>query len=83
MLSATTRNPGAIHPDMLYSRKAFIITTGLSETRLREAKKRGIEPRRIWVGKRNWIRGKDAITFIERLAADEIQQMCRPEAEAE
>lgn len=74
MLSATTRCPGVIHPDSLYSRRAFITTTGLSETRLREAKKRGIQPRKIWVGKRNWIRGRDAIAFIELLAQDEIRQ---------
>ena len=74
MVSATTRNPSVIFADALYSRRGFIVASGLSETRLREAKKRGIEPRRIWVGKRNYIRGRDAIAFIEMLAADEIRQ---------
>lgn len=74
MACISTRAPSAIHPDSLYSRRGFIIASGISETRLREARMAGLEPRKLWVGKRCYFRGSDIIGFIELLAAEEIRR---------
>lgn len=72
MACISTRAPSVIHPDSLYTRRGFIASSGISETRLREAKQNGLECRRLWVGKRSFYRGADIILFIELLAAAEI-----------
>ena len=82
MAMQATSEPTAIHADSLYSRRGFIAASGLSETRLREAKHAGIEPRKILVGKRVFIRGKDAIDFIERLAEHHTNAQPTPLASA-
>jgi hypothetical protein len=80
MMPGTTRTPTAIFPEALYSRRGFITASGISETKLREARKWGIELRKIWCGKRCFIRGRDAIAFIESLAGEEITRECREAA---
>ncbi len=58
-----------VDPDRLYSLVGFRIASGISQTRMRKARLQGIVPRQMKVGKRIFIRGVDAIEFIERLAA--------------
>jgi hypothetical protein len=71
-MPATTSAPSFVDPHRLYSHRGMIAASGLSQTRLREASRRGINCRRLWVGKRAFYRGADVISFIEALAADEI-----------
>jgi len=44
--------PSFVDPLRLYSRRGFIVASGLSETRIREAKRRGIELPWVLYGKR-------------------------------
>jgi hypothetical protein len=74
MISATTRAPSVILPDALYTRRGKIVASGISETRFRLAKKRGIEVPEICVGRRKYFRGCDLIKFIEKLAAVEAAE---------
>ncbi len=57
-----------IDPDRLYTLAGFRIASGIAQTRMREARLQGIVPQQLKVGKRIFIRGVDAIEFIERLA---------------
>ncbi len=68
---SATREPSFIDPARLYSIRGFHAASGISETRVREAKRMGIPLPAVEVGKRKFIRGVDAIAFIERLAAVE------------
>jgi hypothetical protein len=68
MTKATTKEPSFIAPELLYSLRGFQSASGVNATRIREARKRGIELPSLIVGKRKFIRGVDAIAFIERLA---------------
>ncbi len=74
MLPATTRSPSVIFPDALYTKRGCITCSGISETRIRQAAREGINCRRLWVGKRSFYRGRDIILFIEELAAAEIRK---------
>jgi hypothetical protein len=67
-MAARPPEPSFIDPNRLYTRRGFIVASGLSETRIREAKRRGIELPWLLCGKRKFVRGVDAIAFIERLA---------------
>jgi hypothetical protein len=60
---------GAIQPDTLYSLPEFRRASGLGDTTLRLARRRGDELPTIRVGRRKYVRGLDGIEFIERLAA--------------
>jgi hypothetical protein len=60
--------PSFIAPERLYTLKGFQTASGMSTTRLFEARKIGIVLPRIILGKRHFVRGSDAIAFIERLA---------------
>jgi hypothetical protein len=72
MAPATTRAPSVILPDALYTRRGFMVATGICEAKLREARKLGLEPKRFWVGRRCFIRGSDAIAFLEAFSAAEF-----------
>ena len=65
---ASCANPTAINPETLYSYPEFIRCSGLSYTRIRQAGRDGLEIPTIACGRRKFIRGRDAIDFIERLA---------------
>jgi hypothetical protein len=58
-----------IAPERLYTLAGFKEASGISQTRMREARMRGVEPVVLRVGKRCFIRGLDAITYIESLAS--------------
>lgn len=62
--------PSFIAPERLYTLRGFYEASGISQTRVREARLRGIELPMLSVGKRKFVRGYDAIAYIERLAAD-------------
>lgn len=64
--SASTTQP--IAPDAIYPLAAFIRSSGLSKTRLYEARRRGTRLKTLSVGRRKFVRGRDGIRFIERLA---------------
>jgi hypothetical protein len=57
-----------IDPDRLYTLTGFRVASGIAQTRMREARLQGVVPRQLKVGKRIFIRGADAIEYIERLA---------------
>jgi hypothetical protein len=69
MPSIRTNEPSFICPSRLYSRRGTILESGLSATRIREARQQGIEIPWLIVGKRKYVRGSDLIAYIERLAA--------------
>jgi hypothetical protein len=69
MATLTARSPSYIDPSRLYTIRGFWAASGISPTRIREAKRRGVELTTIEVGKRKFLRGSDAIEYIERLAA--------------
>jgi hypothetical protein len=68
---ATRCEPSFIDPSRLYSIRGFWNASGVSPTRIRLAKRQGIELPTIEVGRRKFVRGTDAIEFIERLAQSE------------
>ena len=68
MAHPTAREPYFIDPDCLYALRGFWAASGISPTRIREAKRVGIELPTLEVGKRKFVRGHCGIEFIERLA---------------
>jgi hypothetical protein len=62
--------PTFIAPERLYTLRGFREASGFSQTRMREARLRGIELPTLSVGRRKFVRGTEAIAFIERLAAE-------------
>jgi hypothetical protein len=62
--------PTYIAPERLYTLRGFREASGISPTRMRDARLRGIEVPMLTVGKRKFVRGHDAIAYIERLAAE-------------
>jgi hypothetical protein len=62
------KEPSYIAPENLYTLRGFQVASGVSATRIREARRLGITLPSLLVGKRKFVRGIDAITFIERLA---------------
>lgn len=69
MSTVTTKAPSYIAPERLYSLKGFHAAAGVSPTRMREARRLGVVLPMIEVGRRKFIRGSDAIDYIERLAS--------------
>ena len=67
-----THTPTVILADACYSRRGAITTSGISETRIREAAKRDLRIPWLVVGKRKFVKGSDLIWFIEQLAALDI-----------
>lgn len=68
MATITTKQPSYIAPERLYSIRGFQAAAGVSSTRMRYARHAGIALATIDVGRRKFIRGSDAIDYIERLA---------------
>ena len=68
MAIGTTKAPSFIAPERLYSLKGFQAAAGVSATRIREARKAGIMLPTLEVGRRKFVRGSDAISYLERLA---------------
>ena len=65
--------PTFIAPERLYTLRGFYEASGISQTRVREARFRGTELPMLCVGRRKFVRGYDAIAYIERLAAESQQ----------
>jgi hypothetical protein len=61
--------PSFIDPTFLYTWKGFQIASGISSTRIHQARRAGIVLPTLEVGRRKFVRGRDAIEYIERLAA--------------
>lgn len=58
--------PTFIAPERLYTLRGFYEASGISQTRVREARLHGITLPMLSVGKRKFVRGSDAIAYIER-----------------
>jgi hypothetical protein len=68
-MASTFKRPASyIDPDRLYALKGFQEAAGIAATRMREARLQGVVPTTLRVGKRVFIRGRDAIEYVERLA---------------
>ena len=73
MSTISVREPSFLDANRLYSKRGFHAASGVSETRVRLARqKHGIELPYLICGKRKFIRGADAIRFIELLASVEV-----------
>jgi len=57
-----------IAPERLYTLNGFQVASGIAATRRREARLRGVHLPTLNVGKRKFVRGVDAIAYIEELA---------------
>jgi hypothetical protein len=68
MAADLTKGLSFIAPERLYTVKGFTAASGVSATRIREARRAGIALPTLEVGRRKFIRGADAIAYIERLA---------------
>jgi hypothetical protein len=68
MAGKKAQDPGFIDPNRLYTLRGFYNDSGVSPTRVREARREGIEFPTMDMGKRKFIRGHDAIQFIEQLS---------------
>jgi hypothetical protein len=68
MAIVTKRPANYIDPGRLYALRGFQAASGIAATRMREARLQGITPTTLRVGKRIFIRGHDAIEYIERLS---------------
>ena len=62
------RTPSMIEPKALYSIQGFRACAGFTPTRMWELAKIGLRPETINVGRRKFIRGADAIAYIEAAA---------------
>ena len=68
MASDSSKWLGFIAPERLYTLKGFQAGSGVSATRMREARKVGITLPTLEVGRRKFVRGSDAIDYIQRLS---------------
>lgn len=68
MAKTKSNQPTYIAPDRLYSLKGFYTASGITPTRISEARRCGIDLPCLEVGKRKFVRGSDGIAYIERLA---------------
>lgn len=69
MASTAAPTRSFIDPHRLYTLRGFQIESGVSATRMREGRLQGLHPNLLIVGKRKFLRGVDAIQYIEKLAA--------------
>jgi len=75
MSTISVREPSFLDPDRLYSKRGFHAASGVSETRVRLARQKfGLTLTWIVCGKRKFLRGADAIKFIELLSEIEQRQ---------
>lgn len=58
-----------LRPEDVLPWQSFKRLTGLGDRTIREAKARGIEPAFLRVGRCKYVRGRDAIAYLETLAA--------------
>jgi hypothetical protein len=70
-MSKRTPDPSFIDPGRLYTLRGFQVASGISMTRMYSARRQGIVCPMLEVGRRKFIRGRDAIAYIERLAKRE------------
>jgi hypothetical protein len=70
MATVSTKAPSFIAPERLYSIKGFQAAAGVSSTRMREARRAGINLPLLEVGRRKFCRGSDAIAYLEKLAGN-------------
>lgn len=68
-LAAAKRPTSFIDGQRLYTLKGFQEAAGIAPTRMREARLQGVVPVTLRVGKRVFIRGADAIAYVEALAS--------------
>ena len=66
------QSPTYLAPERLYSLKGFIADSGITPARMSEARRAGITLPTLDVGRRKFVRGADAIAYIERLAGREL-----------
>lgn len=66
--TATKQKRSFIDPTRLYTLAGFKEATGIDSTRIWRAKKAGITPLTIDVGRRKFVRGSDGIDYIVRLS---------------
>lgn len=57
-----------IHPESMYPLAAFVRCSGITKTRMREARLQGLELLTVDAGRRKFVRGVDGIKFIEQLS---------------
>jgi len=57
-----------IDPERLYTLSGYQQSSGIAKTRIREARLQGLVLKTVDVGKRKFVRGRDGIDFIEKLA---------------
>lgn len=70
-VSSTTAHAAAtsaVVPGVLYTYSGFIKASGISKSRIREGRLQGVDLPTVRVGRRIFIRGAEAIAYIERLA---------------
>lgn len=67
MAKISLKAPTFIAPERLYTLKGFIAASGISSTRMREARRAGINLPTLEVGRRKFIRGAEAIDYLEQL----------------
>ncbi len=65
---ATAQELSAISPTAFYPLASFEKISGISATRRRAAKKRGVELATVNAGRRKFVKGSDGILYIEQLA---------------
>jgi hypothetical protein len=70
---STKREPTSfIAPERLYTLRGFQAASGITSTRMYAARRLGIVCPMLEVGRRKFMRGADAIRFIERLAGADL-----------
>jgi hypothetical protein len=65
---AYAANTEGIRPDVLYPLQAFIRASGVSKTKMREARLMGLPLPVLELGKRLYVRGAEGIAWIEALS---------------
>jgi hypothetical protein len=68
MATGTTKESGFLAPERLYSLKGFQTASGISATRMRQARRAGVTPQMLQVGRRKFISGASAIKYLEQLS---------------
>ncbi len=67
-MASITKERSFLAPERLYSLRGFQEAAGISMTRMREGRQVGVDLPRMKVGRRVFIKGADAIAYLERLA---------------
>jgi hypothetical protein len=68
MATGSSKELSFIAPERLYTLKGFMVASGVSATRMREARRAGISAPMLEVGRRKFLRGSDAIKYLEQLS---------------